>query len=66
MGFIWDAFRFLWEFLKGKKSYVVGLSAVVYGWYVGDRDAVLLGLGLIGIRHGITTEISNAFISKKK
>lgn len=54
------------DFLKGKKTYIVGIAAIIYGVYVKNMDAVLLGLGLIGVRDGISTEIARAFLSKKK
>jgi len=47
-------FEDIWEFLKGKKTYVIGVAAVIYGYYVNDKDALLLGLGLLGLRHGIS------------
>ena len=53
-----------WDFLKGKKSYFVVVCAIVYGIYANDKDALILGLGLLGIRHGISTEVAR--LIKKK
>lgn len=55
-----------WEFCQGKKTYVVAIAAVIYGLYAGDKDAVLLGLGLLGLRNGISTEIAKVLINRKK
>lgn len=42
------------EFLKGKKSYIIAVVTVVYGVLTGNTDAVLQGLGLAGLRAGIS------------
>lgn len=66
IGYLWDTIKLIWKFLQGKKSFGVALAAVVYGLYAGKEDAVLLGLGLFGVRHGIQTEIAKLITSRKK
>lgn len=51
----------IWELIRGKKSYFVGVCAVVYGIYAHNTEAILLGLGLLGLRHGVSNEITNLF-----
>lgn len=46
------------QFLKGKKTYIVGIAGIIYGLYSGSNDMVLIGLGLMGLRNGISTEIA--------
>lgn len=52
------------EYLKGKKSYITGLLAIAYGVYFKDTEAVLLGLGLMSLRNGITSEIAKTITKK--
>lgn len=59
-----DLASLVWELLRGKKTYLVGLSALVYGLYAGDAEAVLLGLGLLGLRHGIANEVARMVTEK--
>ena len=47
----------IWDLLKGKKSYIIALAMVIVGLYKNDTTLVLEGLGLAGLRNGITTEI---------
>lgn len=54
------------NFLKGKKTYITGLLAIAYGLYFGEVDAVLMGLGLMSIRNGITTEVAKTIITQRK
>lgn len=54
------------EFLKGKKTYFVAGLAIAYGWYFSDANAVLLGLGLFGLRDGLSTEITKILTNKKR
>lgn len=56
----------LTHFLKGKKTYAVAALAIAYGLYFGEVDAVLLGLGLIGVRDGVTTEIAKVVTKSRK
>jgi len=53
------------EYLKGKKTYIVSVCAIIYGLYTKDAQAILLGLGLVGLRNGLTTEAAK-IITKKK
>lgn len=53
-----NSFSAFWELLKGKKTYLFGVCAIVYGLYAKDEKAIFTGLGLLGLRHGITTEVS--------
>lgn len=48
----------IWDFLKGKKTYLVALLAIAYGYYYKDPNAILIGLSAAGIRNGISTEIT--------
>ncbi len=41
------------DFLKGKKSYIVGAVALAYGLLTGNGDAVIQGIGLMTLRAGI-------------
>ena len=46
------------NFLKGKKTFIVGIAAVIYGVYAKDPHTIVIGLGLIGIRDAMSTEIA--------
>lgn len=46
------------QFLNGKKTYIIGICAIVYGFYSHNYDAIILGLGFMGVRQGISTEVS--------
>ena len=41
------------EFLKGKKSYIIGVLMIALGILTGDNQVVLEGLAVITIRAGI-------------
>jgi hypothetical protein len=41
------------EYLKGKKTYVIGLLMIILGYLQGDNQLILEGLGLITLRAGI-------------
>ena len=59
----------LWELTKGKKTYVVGVCALVYGAYMKDKEIILIGLGLLGLRHGVNNElrkIVDLFVAEEK
>lgn len=52
----------MWEFLKGKKTYIVAAMTITYalvvqGWQLGDwasaMDMVFVALGMGSIRHGM-------------
>lgn len=49
----------IWKFFKGKKTYIAGFAAIIYGVASGDKDMIFLGLGLLGLRHGLANEIRN-------
>ena len=59
-----DFCRLVWELLRGKKTYIVAVCAVVYGIYNKDSEAVLLGLGLFGLRHGVANEVAKILMEK--
>jgi hypothetical protein len=43
-------------FLSGKKTYIVGVCAIVYGFYSHSNDLIIIGLGMLGLRAGVTSE----------
>lgn len=45
----------MFDFLEGKKTYIVGLLFVILGLIQGDPQMVLTGLGFAGLRAGIST-----------
>lgn len=47
----------VWELFRGKKSYIAGVAALVYALIQKDLEMLIIGLGLIGVRHGISNEI---------
>lgn len=44
---------FILNFLKGKKTYAVGLLMIVLGYLQGDNTLILEGLGFLTLRAGI-------------
>ena len=54
------------NFLKGKKTITVGICAIIYGVYANEVEAVLLGLGLLGLRDAMTTEVIKTIITQRK
>ena len=42
------------NFLKGKKTYIVGILFIVLGLLQGDNTMVLEGLGFMTLRAGIS------------
>ena len=54
----------VWDFLKGKKTYVSGIAGLIYGVLENQPEIVLISLGLFGLRHGLVTEIAS--LMKKK
>lgn len=50
--------KIAWDFLKGKKTYIAGACGLVYGIIQADYEVILVSLGLLGLRHGITSEIA--------
>lgn len=41
------------EFLKGKKTYIVGILMIALGALTEDNKLVLEGLGMMALRNGI-------------
>lgn len=41
------------NFLKGKKTFIVGICAIIYGFYVKDPSTIIIGSGFIGLRQGL-------------
>lgn len=50
--------------LPGKKTYIVGITTILYGaivqgWYLGNWEAagqtILVGLGIMGLRKGVAS-----------
>ena len=48
----------LWNWLSGKKTYFLGLLAIVYGIVYKDPNAVIIGLTAMGLRNGLAVGIS--------
>jgi hypothetical protein len=48
----------VWNFFKGKRTYLVGALALVYGWYFKDPQAIFVGLGLFGLRAAISHDLA--------
>lgn len=53
-----DALKRLWELAQGKKTYLAAAGLLLYGLLQGDNEAVLIALGLLGLRHGVRTEVN--------
>ncbi len=58
MNKVTEKLSLVWKLLEGKKSYIAGLALIAYGVIEQKTEAVLTGLTLLGVRHGITTEIA--------
>lgn len=43
----------IWMFLKGKKTYIVGVATIIVGLSNKDTTTVMLGLGMLGLRSAI-------------
>ena len=43
----------VFSFLHGWKSYIVGLAMIVLGFYNGEYQMIIEGLGLMALRAGI-------------
>ena len=48
----------VWEFLKGKKTNIAGIAGLIYGVLQNDPAVTIISLGLLGLRHGIASEIA--------
>lgn len=60
-----DKIKLVWGSVSGYKTYAISIMMVLVGLYKGDTSLVLEGLALMGVRHGISTEITQ-FITRKK
>ena len=58
--------KVIWELLKGKKTYVAAVAAIIYGLIQSETEMVLAGLGLLGMRHGLSTELTKVIEELKK
>lgn len=59
-----DKLMFVWHFLAGKKSYIVGIMLILVGLIDSDIERVLEGLGLMALRNGLTTEAAKMLLKK--
>lgn len=41
------------KFLKGKKTYIVGALTIILGILNNDTEMIMMGLGMITLRHAI-------------
>ena len=48
----------VWELIRGKKTYFAAIGALMYGFIQDDPQMIITGLGLLGLRHGISSEIA--------
>lgn len=48
-----DKLILVWEYLKGKKTYAIGILMIVAGLLAKDDTLVLEGFGFMALRHGI-------------
>lgn len=48
------------EFLKGKKTYIIGILSIILGLLNGDNQLIMTGFGLMTLRAGITNTIVSA------
>lgn len=55
-----NIFVSLWNFLSGKKTYIVAALTVILGLLNGDTQMVLTGLGLFSLRNAIPTSTPTA------
>ena len=46
------------KFFEGKKTYIAGIAGLIYGILQNEKEIILISLGLLGLRSGITNEIS--------
>ena len=56
----------IWEFLKGRKTYIIGCLLIALGFMEGSVERVLEGLVVMSLRNGLTTELAKTLIKKKK
>lgn len=46
----------MWDFLKGKKTFIVAILMIALGLLQGDNKMILEGLGFIGLRLGLNNQ----------
>lgn len=51
--------------LEGYKTYVVALAAIIWGLHTNNMDLILIGLGLAGIRNGVSGEVGKLLMLTK-
>ena len=56
--------KIIWNFLKGKKTYLFALAGLVWGIHTGNTEVILTALVSAGLRQGISTEIANLATGK--
>lgn len=47
----------VWSFLEGKKTYIAGIAAIIYGLITGEEEMIFTGLGFLGLRMGLNSEV---------
>lgn len=50
--------------LNGYKTYIVAVAAIAVGFYLRDDQLIVVGLGLAGLRHGLSTEVAKVLEAK--
>lgn len=60
-----DKMKTMWEYLKGKKTYIVGALLIIVGVIQQDLDRILEGLGIMSLRNALSTEAAKLLIRKK-
>ena len=53
-----EGLGFVWELLRGKKTYIAAVAGLIYGFIQSDTEVIIISLGLLGLRHGIASEIA--------
>lgn len=53
-----EGLKIAWDYLKGKKTYFAGVAGIIYAIIQADKEIFIVSLGLLGLRHGISSEIS--------
>ena len=44
----------IWNYLSGKKTYILGVSGLIWGTYTSNEEIIYTALGLMGLRHGVS------------
>lgn len=53
-----ESLSLVWELVRGRKTYVAAIAALVYGFIQNEPQMIIAGLGLFGLRHGLSNEIA--------